>query len=298
MTHLEPEDILRHALHAAGESVEPAADGLARIRARLTTPRPLIVAWLMAAWASRGRLVGYRLEPALSALAGGLGTALRSGARLVEPTTDRLRPALRFTQPAFERLRPVLGWIAERLRPRAQPEGPSGRLAWVRPAIAMAAVVLVAIVGGFALSGLPHQISQMAQSILPSQTNNSSNGGHGTRVNGSGQRIPAPTADRGASPTPTPTCTPTPRPTPTQTPRPTPTPTPTPTQTSTPTPTPTLGGGTPTPTPTQTNSGGSGTDPSPGAAQSDAASVTAKVVLDGRLARASAKPKPRPTPTC
>src|SRR6185437_1873776 len=43
------EDFLRGALHAAVDSVEPAGDGLERIRARLTTPRPLPVAWLMAA---------------------------------------------------------------------------------------------------------------------------------------------------------------------------------------------------------------------------------------------------------
>ena len=43
------EDFLRGALHAAVDSVEPAGDGLGRIRARLTTPHPLPVAWLMAA---------------------------------------------------------------------------------------------------------------------------------------------------------------------------------------------------------------------------------------------------------
>ena len=37
------EDFLRGALHAAVDSVEPAGDGLGRIRARLTTPHPLPV---------------------------------------------------------------------------------------------------------------------------------------------------------------------------------------------------------------------------------------------------------------
>jgi len=44
------EDFLRGALHAAVDSAEPAGDGLERIRARLTTPHPLPVAWLMAVW--------------------------------------------------------------------------------------------------------------------------------------------------------------------------------------------------------------------------------------------------------
>src|SRR6516164_5553996 len=49
------EDFLRGALHAAVDSAEPASDGLERIRARLTTPRPLPVAWLMAmcSWVAR-----------------------------------------------------------------------------------------------------------------------------------------------------------------------------------------------------------------------------------------------------
>src|SRR6516165_5185302 len=49
------EDFLRGALHAAADSAEPAGDGLERIRARLTTPHPLPVAWLMAAcsWVAR-----------------------------------------------------------------------------------------------------------------------------------------------------------------------------------------------------------------------------------------------------
>ena len=49
------EDLLRGALHAAADSAEPAGDGLERIRARLTTPHPLPVAWLMAvcSWVAR-----------------------------------------------------------------------------------------------------------------------------------------------------------------------------------------------------------------------------------------------------
>ena len=42
------EDLLRRALYSAADSVEPSQDGLERIRARLTTPYPLPVAWMMA----------------------------------------------------------------------------------------------------------------------------------------------------------------------------------------------------------------------------------------------------------
>ena len=43
------EEFLRRALHAAADSAEPSDDGLQRIRARLRTPYPVPVAWLMAA---------------------------------------------------------------------------------------------------------------------------------------------------------------------------------------------------------------------------------------------------------
>ena len=49
MTHpsREYEDRLRRALRAAADSVEPSPDGLGRIRARLTPPRPVVAAWMV-----------------------------------------------------------------------------------------------------------------------------------------------------------------------------------------------------------------------------------------------------------
>ena len=44
------DDILRRALRTAADGIEPSGDGLERIRARLTTPRPLAAAWLMAGY--------------------------------------------------------------------------------------------------------------------------------------------------------------------------------------------------------------------------------------------------------
>jgi hypothetical protein len=42
------EEPLRRLLHEAADSVQPGADGLERIRARLTRPRPAVVAWATA----------------------------------------------------------------------------------------------------------------------------------------------------------------------------------------------------------------------------------------------------------
>ena len=49
------EDLLRRALHSAADSVEPAQDGLERIRTRLTKPYPLPVAWMMAVYSQVAR---------------------------------------------------------------------------------------------------------------------------------------------------------------------------------------------------------------------------------------------------
>ncbi|HTS98983.1 MAG TPA: hypothetical protein VMI33_20445, partial [Streptosporangiaceae bacterium] len=104
MRHLEPEDILRQALHAAAESVEPTTDGLSQIRVRLSTPRPLLVAWLVACWETVSQFVMVRLDPVLAALADRLGPARQAAGRQLYPVTERL-------QPVAERLRPVLGWL-------------------------------------------------------------------------------------------------------------------------------------------------------------------------------------------
>src|SRR5215831_1540144 len=160
MTHLEPEDILRQALHAAAESVEPATDGLSQIRARLSTPRPLLVAWLVAGWETVSQFVMVRLGPVLAALGSSLSAARRAADQRLYPLAERLYPVSERLQPVAERLRPALGWLiaaAAWLRqvikpPQPGPDERPSRYAWVRPVIAMAAVVLVAIAGGFALS--------------------------------------------------------------------------------------------------------------------------------------------------
>src|ERR1700745_3015368 len=42
------EDVVRRALHGAADAAEPSDDGLERIRARLRTPYPVLVVWVMA----------------------------------------------------------------------------------------------------------------------------------------------------------------------------------------------------------------------------------------------------------
>ncbi len=49
------DELVRRALQVAAGSVEPADDGLERIRARLATPYPVPVAWLMAGYSEAAR---------------------------------------------------------------------------------------------------------------------------------------------------------------------------------------------------------------------------------------------------
>lgn len=152
MSELEHEEVLRRALRTAADSVEPAGDGLSRIRERLTAPRPLMVAWLMAAGASVSRWALFRLEPAYL--------------------------------PAARKLRPVWGFL------HASSASRPSRLAWLRPAIAIGLVFLVAVVGGFAISSIPRQfISSMAQSVFQDRPAVPSGSGKGSSVSGNGSSL-------------------------------------------------------------------------------------------------------------
>jgi hypothetical protein len=252
MTHLEPEDILRRALREAAGSVEPAADGLTQIRARLSPPRPLLVAWLVAAWETVSQFVMLRLEPALAEIGPRLSTALRAADTRLEPVTGWLVAAV--------------VWLRRTIKPQSGSDERPSRYGWVRPVAALAVVVLIAVVGGLALSGLPSQIARDGLNVFSGQTHGSGGGGHSSGgVTGGGKHYQptsgtsstsgtAPTSPATSSSSPKSKAKSTPTPTPSST-SPSPTtspttssPTPSPT-TSSPTTPPPSAGPTPTPTP-------------------------------------------------
>jgi hypothetical protein len=284
MTHAEQEEILRRALHAIADTIEPAADGLERIRERLSRPRPLVVAWLMAVWTGLAQPLLLRMEPVLAGAAGRLsdrlGEWLRPMIRALRAAVGRLRPAAARLRPLGERLRPAaarLRPLGERLRPAGvllvnairmlRPGSGMSRHEKLRSGLAFGAAALIGAAGGFALSdGLPQSmISTMGSVLGTSAPHNPNSPGPGPRVNGSATRYPsssgtAPSGTRRPTPTADPTCTPTPKPgadpTATQTSSPTPTQTsssPTPSQTSS-SPTPSQTSSSPTPTQTSSSS--------------------------------------------
>jgi hypothetical protein len=306
MRHLEPEDILRQALRAAAEAVEPAPEGLTQIRARLSTPRPLAFAWLLSGWETASQFVMLRLEAMLDWLANSLHTALRTADGLLYPAAERMRPLTERLRPALPWLIAAVAWVRRVIQPAQAGEERRVRYAWVRPAIAMAAVVLVAVVGGFALSGRLNQISQAASSVFSSgQTTTGKGGGtHNTKVNGGAPRpqpASGPSGKNGASPAPAHSCRPAakakPKPSPTVTPstssptiQPT---TPTPTSPSPSSPTPT----TPAPTTPPPTSGPEQSPSTSSASATQSAQLSALVIIGARSGSAAAT-SPTPSPTC
>ncbi len=239
------DDILRRALRTAADGIEPSGDGLERIRARLTTPRPLAAAWLMAGYTDVALPALTRAWSALS--------SLRVWLRPDSGRAAQTRAAYRHLAPALVR-----------------------RYGWLRPA-AVASAIVIAVAGGFALSQVTGAISNSGAENLP--LSNTGTHPHGGSVNsGAASQFPGPSRTSGAgggilhpSPSASATCTPspkrrgsgsrpTPTPTPSRTPTPTPSVTPSPTATASPTPTAT---GTPSPTPTSTGAPATTTGASP-----------------------------------
>jgi len=159
MTHSEQEEILRRALHAVADAIEPAPDGLERIRERLSTPRPLAVAWLMAGLAQPMLL---RMEAVPAELTGRMSGRLGTW----------LRPAIEWLLAAIRLLRPRSGM---------------SRHEKLRSALAFAAAALIGTVGGLALStGLPEHVIQVASSFFsPSQAPSTPGAGHNPVTSGS-----------------------------------------------------------------------------------------------------------------
>ena len=269
------EDLIRGALCAAAESIEPVGDGLQKIRHRLNSPRSTrsmlagFTGWLLL---YRIRL-SVRLEPVTAAGQSALGQL----ERLVTGAAGRRGAGGRRTAPS----RAARGRLGA-----ARP--------WLRPALAVSAVVAVVVVGFVTL----HTVQQ----TVVTQNNSLSSPGAqpagaqpdtvaspglwqpplgintSQPVTGTYQKKPVFAA-------PVVACTPTPSPRTSKKPAPTPratgssaAPTPTPTDTSpaTPTPTPTDTGGSPSATPSPTDTGATG-----GASGSAAATDTALVTIPG-----------------
>jgi hypothetical protein len=255
------EDALRRALTAAAESIEPAGDGLQRIRHRLDSPRPRSILSGCTEWLElRGTRFLIRLEPATEAGRTALG---RSGP--LAALVSFLRGLL---SPRAARRAGRAGQAGGHRGAAGSPGrlGPAGP--WLKPVFAVSAAVAI-VVGGVVI--LNHETGTLISPLNSVSTPSSPSPGLGSagRTANSKQW----TTPLGVSPTqhfsgraqnknvpsklPVVACTPTPTPTPAATatapagtPSPSPTPTPSGTTSSSPaTPQPT-DTGQPSPSPT------------------------------------------------
>jgi hypothetical protein len=225
----EYEDVLRRALCAAADSIEPAGDGLERIRARLTTPRPLAAAWMMAGYTEVALPALIRLRSVLDGMLAWLRPA--AGQSSVR-TSAAGRPGSAGAVPGHS----TLNSFAHRYR-------------WLRPA-AMAIAIVLAVAGGYGLTQLRTTLSTAGEVNLPltgaraNPQGGSPDGGGVNQVGGSSPGSVAPGTYRGhAQPSATQSCAPgallpapsSPKPDPSPSATSTPSPTPNPTATPSPT---------------------------------------------------------------
>ncbi len=127
----ELEDVLRRALRMAADSVEPGADGLDRIRSRISAQRQMPSGWNMVELAGRA---------------------------------GRSSSVLRNLLPVSIAARAAVYAVVQRFRPESD-----GSIwhRWLRPAAALATGVLVVLAGSWALTVLPQVIVSSGSNGLP-----------------------------------------------------------------------------------------------------------------------------------
>ncbi|HEV8276064.1 MAG TPA: hypothetical protein VGQ26_10250 [Streptosporangiaceae bacterium] len=225
--------MLRDALHAEVDSLEPAAGGLERIRQRTRAPWLLRQASLMLTeCVDLARLIGIRLELRLTsarAAVAGRGGTRAAFVGLLSSTVAVL--AGLFTPP--------------RRRGAAHRSGGGSTLGWLRPVLAVTGAVVIVVAGVYGLAQVRDRIVLelfRGGSSVPASPGSGAGTGHEVpTLNGQSNPAIAPSGAGTTSTTPSakPTCSPTPGQQANPTPTPSITPTPTTTPTTSPTPTPT-----------------------------------------------------------
>jgi hypothetical protein len=143
-SHPDYDDVLRRALHAAAESVEPSADGLDKIRERV-----------------------HRV-PVLSF------------ASIAAHYCDLTAHVLAWTAPVIGACADFFWAAVDRFRPVDQP-GRRRQFGWLRPVAAMGTAIFVIAAGAFAVMTLPQAISSSgSSSVLPWHSSSDSGSASGS----------------------------------------------------------------------------------------------------------------------
>ena len=156
------DDVLRRALHAAADPVQPADDGLTRILHRLTTPTAVRqVTLLVTDCVDLARLITIWLEPAFTG-------------------------AMRLTRRLPARYR--CGFSDQAARARSRPAGP-----WLRAALTVASAAMVVLIGVVVLGQVRQVVTPTGLNTGPggSAPAHSAGGGGQSQATGRTQTGPA-----------------------------------------------------------------------------------------------------------
>jgi hypothetical protein len=172
------EDALRRALTAAAESIEPAGDGLQRIRHRLDSPRSLRS--VLSGCAEWLELHGTRFLVRL------------------EPTMEAGRTALRRSGPLVALVSFLRGLLSPRAARRAGGHrgaaGSPGRLGsagpWLKPVFAVSAAVAIVVVGVVILNHETGTLISPSNSVTTPSSQGSGLGSGGTTAGSKRWKLP------------------------------------------------------------------------------------------------------------
>ena len=160
--HRDHEDVLRRALHSAVDSMEVSGDGLERIQARLTTPRPAPLAWVMAAPSAVARraLIGLSavwawLQPLVAWMVAERAKVARRARTGLSAASALLALVMASLRTGWRRLVPGPPGRTSESGGAARPGAPSGR---ARLVAAVAAVTFVLALSVSALTPFGRQL--------------------------------------------------------------------------------------------------------------------------------------------
>jgi hypothetical protein len=241
------DEMLRSALHAEVDRLEPAEGGLELIRRRTHAPWPMRQASLMLTeCADLVRLIAIRLEPGVTGMRAAIAARGGGWEAFVGVLSSIVASVAALVMPSRRRSAMHRGGAAGSGGP--SPGRPGSNLAWLRPVLAVVGAVVIVVAGVF---GLVQMRDNLVLELFPSNAPASSGAGTATTSgqgpglqghSATGAILPSTTQHGSPKPSPRVTCSSTPSQQATTTPTPT-------TGTTTP---PTSPSDSATPTPTDT----------------------------------------------
>jgi hypothetical protein len=197
------DQILRRALHAEVDSIEPADGGLDRIRRRAHAPWLVRQALLMLTECiDLARLIGIRLEPGFT----GLRTTI----------DERGGPWAAFAGVVSSTVASIAALFTPSRRPSRNHNHRSPRsvsnLGWLRPALAVAGAVVIVVAGVYGLAQVrDNLVLDHFPSGTPASNGPGSSGGGGQTPTAPAGVVPTGTRTGSARPSPKASCSSTPQ---------------------------------------------------------------------------------------